>query len=369
MSQNIVPKSAYREIMLSGHPMMDVRAPIEFSKGAFPSSSNLPLMQDSERQKVGTCYKNKGQDAAIALGHSLVNGQIKQQRVEAWLEFISQYPNAYLYCFRGGLRSQLTQQWIKEAGIEIPYVEGGYKAMRQYLIEVIDEAPKQSPILILSGITGSGKTDFLLQRPEAIDLEGLAHHRGSSFGRYHEPQPSQINFENNLAVSLLKHQERAEKCLLVEDESFLIGRSAIPKLFYSGMQAADMLVLEEPEEARLNRLLHEYVHKMHSGYVERLGEEAGFDAFAEYLNQSITSIKKRLGGQLHDEFQSIIANALNIQRQRGDTQAHMEWISLLLTKYYDPMYQYQLDKKQSRIIFKGSHQAMHEWLDEYSLKG
>ncbi|WP_299795557.1 tRNA 2-selenouridine(34) synthase MnmH [uncultured Shewanella sp.] len=368
MSKNIVPRSAYRELMLSGHPMMDVRAPIEFSKGAFPSSTNLPLMMDNERQKVGTCYKNKGQEAAIALGHSLVNGKVKQHRVEAWLAFIRQHPNAYLYCFRGGLRSQLTQQWLKEGGIDIPYIEGGYKAMRQYLIEVIDEAPSLSPIHILSGITGSGKTDFLLQRSEAIDLEGLAHHRGSSFGRYHEPQPSQINFENSLAVSLLKHQHRAEKCLLVEDESFLIGRSAIPKKFYSGMQEADMLVLEEPEEARLERLLNEYVHKMHSGYVERLGEEAGFDAFSQYLTQSITGIKKRLGGQLHDEFQSIITNALDIQHQRGDTQPHLEWISLLLTRYYDPMYRYQLDKKQSRIIFKGSHQAMHEWLDEYSSK-
>ncbi|WP_394390134.1 tRNA 2-selenouridine(34) synthase MnmH [Shewanella woodyi] len=365
MSRNIIPKTTYQEIMLSGHPMIDVRAPIEFDKGAFPSSSNFPLMQDSERQRVGTCYKEQGQDAAIALGHSLVNGKVKQQRVDAWLAFIKQHPDAYLYCFRGGLRSQLSQQWIKEAGVDIPYVEGGYKAMRQYLIEVIDNAPAKQPVFILSGITGSGKTDFLLQRSESVDLEGYAHHRGSSFGRYHEGQPTQINFENQLAVALLKHQERKEQCLLVEDESFLIGRSAIPKAFYEGMQSADILVLEEPEDTRLTRLLNEYVHKMHSGYVERLGEEAGFTAFSEYLSQSITSIKKRLGGQLHDEFQTIISKALNMQLQQNDTQGHLEWISLLLTRYYDPMYQYQLEQKQERVIFKGSHQAMHEWLDHY----
>ncbi len=365
MSSNIIPNTAYREIMLSGHPMIDVRAPIEFDKGAFPSSNNYPLMQDSERQRVGTCYKNQGQDAAIALGHTLVKGEIKQQRVDAWLTFIKQNPNAYLYCFRGGLRSQLSQQWIKEAGIDIPYIEGGYKAMRQYLIDTIDNAPAKQPVFILSGITGSGKTDFLIQRSEAVDLEGLAHHRGSSFGRYHEGQPSQINFENQLAVALLKHQDRDESCLLLEDESFLIGRSAIPKAFYAGMQSANILVLEEPEETRLTRLLNEYVHKMHSGYVDRLGEEAGFSAFSDYLSQSITSIKKRLGGQLHDEFQSIISHALNVQLQQNDTQAHLEWISLLLTRYYDPMYQYQLEQKQARVIFKGSHQAMHEWLDNY----
>lgn len=365
MNSNIIPKEAYKEIMLNGHPMLDVRAPIEFDKGAFPSSSNHPLMQDSERQRVGTCFKKQGQEAAITLGHSLVKGKIKQQRVDAWLTFIKQHPNTYLYCFRGGLRSQLSQQWLKETGVDIPYVEGGYKAMRQYLIHTINNSPPKQPVFILSGITGSGKTDFLLQRSEAINLEGYAHHRGSSFGRYHEAQPSQINFENQLAVALLKHQNRDEKCLLVEDESFLIGRSAIPKPFYEGMQAANILVLEEPEEARLTRLLDEYVHKMHSGYIERLGEEAGFSAFSLYLSQSISSIKKRLGSQLHNEFQSIIAHALNVQLQQNNTLAHLEWISLLLTQYYDPMYQYQLEQKQTRVIFKGSHQAMRQWLDDY----
>ncbi|MEI6858788.1 MAG: tRNA 2-selenouridine(34) synthase MnmH [Shewanella sp.] len=366
MSKHLVPKGAYKEIMISGHPIMDVRTPLEFNKGAFPSSVNLPLMQDNERQKVGTCYKKSGQEAAIKLGHSLVGGKVKQQRVDAWLNYFEKNPNAYLYCFRGGLRSEFTQQWLKEAGLEIPYIEGGYKAMRQYMIEVIDEAPLQQPVFILSGITGSGKTDFLIKRSESVDLEGAAHHRGSSFGCYHEPQPTQINFESRLAVALLRHQQRSERCLVLEDESFLIGRSAIPKTFYSAMQTAKILVLEESTQDRHARLLDEYVHKMHTGYIERLGEEAGFIAFSEYLSKSITSIKKRLGGQLHSEFQSIIANALKIQQQTSNTQAHLEWISLLLNKYYDPMYQYQLDKKQARVLFKGSHQAMHEWLDEYS---
>ncbi|PKG58493.1 tRNA 2-selenouridine(34) synthase MnmH [Shewanella sp. Choline-02u-19] len=363
MPLNIVSATEYRRILVSDHPIMDVRAPVEFDKGAFLGSTNHPLMEDEERKLVGTCYKAKGQEAAIALGHSLVGGEIKQQRVDTWLRFFTENPNAYLYCFRGGLRSQLTQQWLKEAGIDVPFIEGGYKAMRQFLIETIDNAPSQKPMLILSGITGSGKTDFLLARNDAVDLEGIAHHRGSSFGRYHEPQPTQINFENALAVALLKHQDSDAKHLLLEDESFLIGRSALPKPFYNGMQAANIVVLEEPLEARLTRLLNEYVHKMHSGYIERLGEEAGYNAFAEYLALSITGIKKRLGGKQHDEFQAIITNALNIQQSRGDTTAHLEWIELLLSKYYDPMYQYQIDKKAERILFKGNHAEVHQWLD------
>ncbi|MCG9732103.1 tRNA 2-selenouridine(34) synthase MnmH [Shewanella sp. Isolate13] len=363
MSLNKVRASEYRRILVSDHPIMDTRAPVEFEKGAFPASVNHPLMEDEERRLVGTCYKEQGQAAAIELGHSLVNGEIKQQRVDAWLRFFNDNPNGYLYCFRGGLRSQLTQQWLKEAGLDIPFIEGGYKAMRQFLIETIDEAPNVTPMLILSGITGSGKTDFLLKRKEAVDLEGLAHHRGSSFGRYHEGQPSQINFENSLAVALLKHQDSDAKHLLLEDESYLIGRSALPQAFYAGMQAANVLVLEESLDARLARLLNEYVHKMHSGYRERLGEEAGFEAFSQYLAQSITGIKKRLGGKQHDELQAMITHALSLQTSQNDTSAHLAWIERLLIKYYDPMYQYQIDKKAERIIFKGDHDAMHQWLN------
>ncbi|MBV7316708.1 tRNA 2-selenouridine(34) synthase MnmH [Shewanella sp. NIFS-20-20] len=364
MTMEPIPACEFNRIFLSGHPMMDTRAPIEFAKGAFPTSVNLPLMTDSERQKVGTCYKEQGQEAALALGHQLVRGKTKQQRIDAWLGFISAHPPAYLYCFRGGLRSRISQQWLADAGVNIAYIEGGYKAMRQHLINVIDHAPTLGMMQIISGSTGCGKTDFLLERAEAVDLEGIANHRGSSFGRKHEPQPSQINFENQLAVALLHHQQQQHARLLLEDESFLIGRSALPVNFYTKMQQADILVLEEPLEQRLNRLLDEYVHKMYSGYVERLGIDTGLQAFSDYLHQSISGIKKRLGGKLHDEFQQLIDQAIKQQVSQNDTAGHLRWIALLLEKYYDPMYSYQLENKTPRIKFKGSHADMHQWLDQ-----
>lgn len=365
MSAMIIPAQQYHDIFIAGKPLIDLRAPIEFNRGAFPSSVNLPLMVDKEREKVGTCYKQQGQQAAIALGHSLVHGAVKQQRIDAWLGFLAAHPEAYLYCFRGGLRSQLTQQWLKEAGVVVPYVQGGYKGMRQYLMGVIETAPSQQPLLSLSGMTGSGKTDFLIQRKEAVDLEGIANHRGSSFGKNIDPQPTQINFENQLAIALLRHQQGNHSCLLLEDESFLIGRSALPQSFYNAMQTADILVLEEADDIRLNRLLDEYVHKMHQGFVERLGIEAGFDAFSQYLLQSLTSIRKRLGGKQYQELQDIMQQALSQQLNQNQTSQHLAWISLLLQKYYDPMYEYQLAKKAQRVLFRGNHQAMHEWLDNY----
>ena len=109
----------YRDIFLNDRPMMDTRAPVEFAKGAFPGVINLPLMTDDERQRVGTCYKQQGQQAAIVLGHELVSGRIKAERIEQWARFAQANQQGYLYCFRGGLRSQIVQQWLKtEAGID-----------------------------------------------------------------------------------------------------------------------------------------------------------------------------------------------------------------------------------------------------------
>ncbi|CZT27059.1 tRNA 2-selenouridine synthase [Pseudomonas cerasi] len=94
--------SDYRALFLNDVPMMDARAPVEFSKGAFPGVINLPLMNDIERQKVGTCYKQHGQDAAIQLGHQLVCGQVKDERVNAWVEFAKANPDGYLFAFAAG---------------------------------------------------------------------------------------------------------------------------------------------------------------------------------------------------------------------------------------------------------------------------
>jgi tRNA 2-selenouridine synthase len=162
-------------------PLIDTRAPIEFEQGAFPQSQNLILMSDDEREKIGACYKNKGQAKAIELGHELVQGDVKNKRIEAWLQFIKNNPNGALYCFRGGLRSQITQQWIYTAsGIDYPRVKGGYKALRRFLIDETYRIMQQITPIVIGGQTGCGKTLLLDKINNRIDLEGLANHRGSA---------------------------------------------------------------------------------------------------------------------------------------------------------------------------------------------
>lgn len=125
----------YRALLLADTPLIDVRAPIEFEQGAMPGAINLPLMMDDERAAVGTYYKRQGADAALALGHRLVCGDIRQQRLEAWKAAYQRFPNGYLCCARGGQRSHIVQRWLKETGIDCPLIEGGYKALRQTAIQ------------------------------------------------------------------------------------------------------------------------------------------------------------------------------------------------------------------------------------------
>ena len=215
-------------IFLEDVPLIDLRAPVEFKEGAFPNAVSLPLMTDDERAQVGTCYKQQGQAAAIELGHKLVGGAVRAARIEGWLAQLRQQPDALLYCFRGGLRSQTVQQWLADEGVIRPRVAGGYKELRRFLIDTQESASAQCHWSVLTGMTGSGKTHMLAKIAQSVDLEGHAHHRGSSFGQLPGGQPSNINFENRLAIELLKRRHQGEHAFVVEDESRLIGRCALP---------------------------------------------------------------------------------------------------------------------------------------------
>ncbi|MEH6472312.1 MAG: tRNA 2-selenouridine(34) synthase MnmH [Halopseudomonas sp.] len=355
----------YAELFLDGTPMIDTRAPIEFAKGAMPNSVNLPLMSNHERELVGTCYKQQGQQAAIELGHQLVSGELKQQRVDAWVDFANHHPAGYIYCFRGGLRSQTSRQWMRDAGIEFPLVKGGYKAMRRFLIDLIDSQSEQRPWLVLSGRTGTGKTRVIDQVAESIDLEGLANHRGSSFGRRVTPQPTQINFENALAVTMLKLLQTTPGPLMLEDESHLIGSLPLPLSLYAAMGQAAIAVLDEPMALRVEQVRTDYVDELSAEYVSHYGQEEGLQRYAEYMLASLNRVRKRLGGERHAQITEQMQAALDSHLQQGETELHGVWIEAMLSQYYDPMYDYQLNKKQDRVVFRGNQAEVIEWFKQY----
>ena len=351
----------YRQLLLEDTPMIDVRAPVEFINGALPASVNLPLMTDNERHQVGLRYKNNGQDSAIALGHKLVQGDIKQQRVQAWLDFIGSHPNTVLYCARGGLRSQLSQQWLAEADVECPKVEGGYKSLRGFLYQYLMDYCADNMFTIVSGMTGTGKTEIIQRLPTGLDLEGAANHKGSSFGRPLDEQPAQIDFENRIAIDLLKIEDQHPQSMVVlEDESRNIGARHIPHYFADRMAQSQFVVIDMDFDERLERLWQEYVVERYLKTMAYFGAN-GEQAFANYLRESLLRVQKRLGGQRTKELMTSMDNAITVQHQ-DNFASHRHWLSLITKDYYDPMYNYQLDKKNELVVFRGSREAVIEWL-------
>lgn len=354
----------YRDIFLNDRPLMDVRAPVEFHKGAFPGVVNLPLMNDLERQKVGTCYKQHGQHAAIELGQRLVSGTVKAGRIEAWAEYARAHPDGYLYCFRGGLRSQITRQWLKsETGIDYPRIAGGYKALRNFLIETLEQAVAQCDFVLLGGMTGTGKTELLVQLGNGLDLEGHANHRGSSFGKRATGQPSNIDFENRLAIDILKKRDTGIGQFVLEDESRVVGSCALPLPLYQGMQHYPMVWLEDSFEDRVQRILRDYVVDLSAEFSAVHGEQ-GIALFSERLLESLNNVQKRLGGERHRRMLLLMEDALAEQGRSGSVDLHRGWIEGLLREYYDPMYVFQREKKGARIEFVGEQKAVLEYLHD-----
>lgn len=348
----------FKSIVLNKTPLLDVRAPVEFQSGAFLHAANFPIMNNEERHAVGICYKNEGNAKAMELGHKLVSAALKEQRVQVWLDFMEANPSALLYCFRGGQRSKIAQQWIRESGREISRLKGGYKAFRNYLLQEIEQFESHFSPIILGGRTGSGKTIVLQKISNAIDLEALANHRGSAFGQRVTPKTTQINFENNLAYELISKREEGHKKLVLEDEGKHVGSVFMPLALVTSMANAPLVILERPLEERITITLDEYVIEAQKAYAQ-----AGLsEGWQENMQGAIKRIQKRLGNQRHEFLNGLFAEALKKQKEHNTFEGHKEWIEYLLREYYDPMYDYQIQKRAKQVVFRGNEQEVLEYI-------
>ena len=358
---------SFEALFLNDTPLMDVRAPVEFSRGAFPNSKNLPLLNDKQRHEIGVCYKNHGQEKAIELGYKIFTPDKQQDRITTWQAFIDQHPEGYLYCFRGGLRSKITQQWLADAGTKYPMVQGGYKLMRTYLIEQLEGNSTQLPFLILGGKTGSGKTKVLKKLSHHIDLEGLARHRGSSFGGLLQPQPSNIDFENALSIEMLRHKVQQPARVFLEDEGKLIGRVCIPLTLRTRMLSLPVVELIETLDHRISVAEEDYIKDLLSIYQHHFGEEYGVEKFADHHYTALNKIKKRFGDQRLRHTQNQFKEGLRNFAIDGSTRHFHDYIKSLLIDYYDPMYDYQFKRKNRVIVFKGNTDAVIDWASSTEL--
>ena len=335
---------------LSNVSNIDLRSENEFKKGSIPQSVNIPILNNDQFKKVGIEYKKNGSDAAIALGHSLVKGSLKENLIHHWTEHLKKNPECLLYCFRGGMRSEIAVKWLNDCGVKVNRLKGGYKNFRNWVIsQHLDIENYIKDWIIIGGLTGSGKTDFLRSFKESIDLEQIANHRGSAFGVRDGGQPTQSNFENILTLDYLNH--KYEK-LILEDESRTIGRAGLPGFWYQKMQSSKLVILEVDDDKRAENIYYEYVYdEINNGNSE--------DKLLEKYLGSLNNIKRRLGNVVYDNIKDLMKSAFH----QNEKEIHKEWILRLLTRYYDKMYSYKLDMRKDFIVHKGEIESCRDYIN------
>ena len=335
---------------LSNVSNIDLRSENEFKKGSIPQSVNIPILNNDQFKKVGIEYKKNGSDAAIALGHSLVKGSLKENLIHHWTEHLKKNPECLLYCFRGGMRSEIAVKWLNDYGVKVNRLKGGYKNFRNWVIsQHLDIENYIKDWIIIGGLTGSGKTDFLRSFKESIDLEQIANHRGSAFGVRDSGQPTQSNFENILTLDYLNH--KYEK-LILEDESRTIGRAGLPGFWYQKMQSSKLVILEVDDDKRAENIYYEYVY-------DELNNGVNEDNLLEKYLGSLNNIKRRLGNVVYDNIKDLMKSAFH----QNEKEIHKEWILRLLTRYYDKMYSYKLDMRKDFIVHKGEIESCRDYIN------
>lgn len=301
-------------------PIIDVRSPLEYEKGHIPKAKNIALFSNDERAHVGTVYKQQSKKKAIELGYSYVEPKLDQFILEA--NKVAPNNSVIIHCWRGGMRSQSFAEHLTANGFEnVRVIEGGYKSYRNYVLKYF-ETPFH--LKILGGYTGSGKTEILhelqKQGEQVVDLEGLAHHKGSAFGGIGQgEQPTVEQFQNDLFSQF--SQLDLKKTIWLEDESNNIGKIVLPTSLYAQMKTADLLFLETPKAERAKHLV--------SGYA---------DYEDRFLADGVKRISKRLGGLRTQQALAHLAN-----KNYYD-------VALMTLDYYDKYYSRSLQKKSPSKI-------------------
>ncbi len=316
---SLLPVEQFLE-MSARYPAGDVRTPAEYRQGHLPGAVNIPLFTDDERTLVGTLYKKTSPQKAFDEGLRITGPKMISYVEQA--RRVARDNTILLYCWRGGMRSGSMGWLFETAGMTVYLLEGGYKAFRRHIRESF---ARPARLLVLGGMTGSGKTDILHalreQGEQVIDLEGRAHHKGSAFGALGQPdQPTTEQFENDLFTDWYALNLR--KPVWIEDESRSVGRVFVPEELFRQMRKAPLITVNLDLQYRIDRLVRDY---------------ALFDP--EELIASIIRIQKRLGGVNTQK-------CIEAIREKNFREA-----TTILLHYYDKSYKHTMSARDDHRIF------------------
>jgi tRNA 2-selenouridine synthase len=302
----------------SDFPVLDTRSPAEYVSGHIPGAVNLPLLENDQREEIGTLYKQEGRKNAIKLGLKFIGPKMT--------DFIEKAENLssqkiLIHCWRGGMRSASLAWLLELYGFEILVLKGGYKAYRNRMLSYFDGPLK---LKVITGSTGSMKTRLLEemknQGAQVVNLEALANHQGSVYGNHKgNRQPSSEQFQNDIFEAFLKFSP--EKPIWLEDESFTIGKVHLITSLYHLMQNAPHFHVVLPKELRVKVLVNDY------GSLPR-----------EKLIDSTKKIAKKLGKVNCEKAISHIENG------------EMAEAANIILNYYDKAYTKGINRKAKTIV-------------------
>lgn len=306
--------------------IIDVRSPSEFAEDHVPGAVNLAVLSDAERAEVGTTYKQESTFLARRTGAAHVS-----RNVARYLEtfFADQPPSAQflVYCWRGGMRSSSMATIISQVGWRTTLLQGGYKTWLRAVVHGLRKATEPLRIVLIDGQTGTAKTDILhaagKMGGQVLDLEGLAHHRGSVFGGMGDgSQPGQKLFESRIWAALQAMD--LSKPILVEAESSRIGKCEVPTRIWKAMRQAPCISVEASPEARAKYLTRAYDDII---------------ATPDRIMQSIEALRPY-------HAKSVIEDWQDMTRSGEYEQLALE----LMREHYDPMYGRSRERRQGEKL-------------------
>ena len=327
------------ELMAHGcETVIDVRSPSEFAEDHLPGAVSMPVLDDAQRAEVGTIYVQQSAFLARKIGAAMVYRNAAQH-IETHL---MEKPGGWrplVYCWRGGQRSGSFAHLLQQIGWRAEVVSGGYQSYRRLVKAALYDAPLGLRVVALDGYTGTAKTDvlhLLRQRGvQVLDLEGLARHRGSLLGEMPGGQPSQKQFESDIAMCL----EAADplRPLVVEAEANKIGARIIPPSLWSAMKVAPRIAIQAPVAARVTYLTEAYADILADG---------------ERLKDRLDPLRQFRGHGVVDGW----CQSIDVGDKPG-------LVAALITQHYDLAYQ----KAQRAIGVTPAHLVRAERLDAAGL--
>jgi len=296
--------------------LIDVRSEGEFAEATIPDAVNIPVFENEERAAIGTLYHQAGPDHARRLGIKLIAPKLPQ-KITA-IDQLAGDKNLAVFCWRGGQRSQFMAALLDTMGYLVYRIIGGYKAYRQYVNAYLDRDGLTQKAVVLHGLTGVGKTEVLLALEErglpTLDLEGLAEHRGSVYGKIGlPPSPSQKAFESSIVKFLTTIGEHS--IFIVECESRRIGNLLVPAPLMSSIRSGIRVLLYAPIAQRVKRI--------HAVYT------CGPGSNIQELQMATASLEKKIGRAKVENLNSMLSV--------GNFEPVFRY---LLQCYYDPLYKY-----------------------------